>query len=283
MIRCRNCWVRSFFGAVKICVGRALLEDHAGVEEADAVGDLAGEGHLVRRDQHRHPALGELADHLEHLADELRVEGARDLVEEHQLRVHRERPHDRDALLLAAREPVGVLVALVGERRSGRAARRRCASASRRSRPSTVCGASVTFRSTDMCGKRLYDWKTIPIRRRTLFWSTPGAAMSTPSSTIRPASIGSIRFTQRSSVDLPRPGRRRSGTRPRAQRHVEVDPAAAPRSRRTTCARPRARAPAHRIPADCQRCLSRAASQSVKRASGIVIATKSSAATRYGV
>ena len=61
------------------------------------------------------PALGQLADHAQHLGHELRVERARDLVEEHQLGLHRERAHDRDALLLAAREPVRVLVALVGE------------------------------------------------------------------------------------------------------------------------------------------------------------------------
>ena len=61
------------------------------------------------------PPRGELADHVEHLGDELRVERARHLVEEEQLGLHRERPHDRDALLLAAREPVGVLVPLVGE------------------------------------------------------------------------------------------------------------------------------------------------------------------------
>src|SRR6188768_2638306 len=49
----------------------ALLEDHALVEEADAVGDVARERHLVGRDHHRHPALGELADHVQHLGDEL--------------------------------------------------------------------------------------------------------------------------------------------------------------------------------------------------------------------
>jgi hypothetical protein len=38
---------------------------------------------------------------------------ARHLVEEHDARPHRERPHDRDALLLAAREPIRVLVLLV--------------------------------------------------------------------------------------------------------------------------------------------------------------------------
>src|SRR5579862_3060474 len=81
---------------------RALLEDDALVEEADAVGDLAGEAHLVRRDQHRHPAGGELANHLEHLGHELRIERARHLVEQHQLRLHRQCAHDRDPLLLAA-------------------------------------------------------------------------------------------------------------------------------------------------------------------------------------
>ncbi len=36
--------------------GRPLLQDPALVEEADAVRDVAGEAHLVGRDQHRHPA-----------------------------------------------------------------------------------------------------------------------------------------------------------------------------------------------------------------------------------
>ena len=61
------------------------------------------------------PPCRELTDHVEHLRHELRVERARDLVEEDELRLHRERAHDRDALLLAAGEAVGVLVPLVGE------------------------------------------------------------------------------------------------------------------------------------------------------------------------
>src|SRR4051794_16426581 len=94
---------------------RPLLEHDALVEEADAACDLAREAHLVGRDQHRHPAAGELADHLEHLGDELGIKGARDLVEQHQVGLHRERTDDRGALLLPAREAVGVLVELVGE------------------------------------------------------------------------------------------------------------------------------------------------------------------------
>ena len=65
------------------------------------------------------PSRGELADDLEHLGDELGVERARDLVEQHEARLHRERAHDRDALLLAAGEPVGILLALVGEAEAG--------------------------------------------------------------------------------------------------------------------------------------------------------------------
>ncbi len=71
--------------------------------------------------------------------------------------------------------------------------------------PTTFVGASVMLRSTVMCGKRLNDWKTMPMRRRIAFTSTPGAVISSPSTTMRPASIGSSRLTHRSSVDLPEP------------------------------------------------------------------------------
>ena len=110
------------------------------------------------------PPRGELADHVEHLRDELRVERARHLVEQQQLGLHRERAHDRDALLLAAGEPVGVLVPLVGEPEALEQRGRRRARPRARDSRSALRGASVTFSSTVMCGKRLNDWKTIPIR-----------------------------------------------------------------------------------------------------------------------
>ena len=69
----------------------------------------------------------------------------------------------------------------------------------------TLRGASVTLSITLMWGNRLKAWKTIPIRRRIRLTSTPGVEMSSPATTIRPASIGSSRFTQRSSVDFPLP------------------------------------------------------------------------------
>ena len=97
------------------CDGRALLDDDAGIHEDDAVGDLAGEAHLVGDHDHRHAALGEVAHDLEHLADQLRVERARRLVEEHQLGVHGEGPGDGDALLLATGELRGVGGRLVAQ------------------------------------------------------------------------------------------------------------------------------------------------------------------------
>ena len=79
------------------------------------------------------------------------------------------------------------------------------ASASAFDSPSAFLGPSVTLSSTLMCGKRLKAWKTMPMPRRTVLTSTPRAVISLPSTKMRPLSIGSSRFTQRSSVDLPEP------------------------------------------------------------------------------
>ena len=69
------------------------------------------------------PSRGQLAHHVEHLLDQLGVERAGDLVEQHHVRVHRQRPRDRDALLLAARQPLGVLERACRRARPARAAR----------------------------------------------------------------------------------------------------------------------------------------------------------------
>ncbi len=96
-------------------LGWAGLGDDAAVEEADPVRDLAGEAHLVGRDDHRHAAAGQLTDDIEDLGDQLRVEGAGDLVEQEQIGSHRQGPDDRDALLLTAGQSVRELQTLVGE------------------------------------------------------------------------------------------------------------------------------------------------------------------------
>ena len=95
--------------------GRALLENHPGIEKAHAVGNVAGKAHLVGCDHHRHALGRELAYHLEHFGDKLGVECAGDLVEQHQPGFHRECTHDRDPLLLAAGQMVRVGGGLVGQ------------------------------------------------------------------------------------------------------------------------------------------------------------------------
>ena len=66
----------------------------------------------------------------EHFLDELRIESRGHLVEEQQARVHRERPCDRDALLLSAGKRRGIVVAARRRGRRGRASARQCARAS---------------------------------------------------------------------------------------------------------------------------------------------------------
>jgi hypothetical protein len=95
---------------------RTLLDDHALVEEDHPIRDRPRESHLVGDADHRHAGVsGQRLHDIEHLADHLRIEGRRRLVEEHDLRVHGESACDRDALLLAARQLRGVLVCLLGD------------------------------------------------------------------------------------------------------------------------------------------------------------------------
>ena len=117
------------------------------------------------------PSRGEAAHHVEHLADQLGVERRGRLVEQHQLRLHRQRAGDRDALLLAARELRRVGLRACRPARRGRAAARRLArppALARRLAHAT--GASMTFSSAVMCGNRLKRWKTMPISARC--WAT---------------------------------------------------------------------------------------------------------------
>ena len=102
-------------GVSKQLVRGLILLDVTAVEEDGAAADLACEAHLVRHDDHRHAALGEVLHHVEHLADHLGVEGAGRLVEEHDLGVHHQRAHDGDTLLLTAGELAGIGVGAVGK------------------------------------------------------------------------------------------------------------------------------------------------------------------------
>ena len=119
MIRCEELPRTRLARRTEDLLGRPLLEDHSVVEEAHALRDVAGEAHLVGRDQHRHSLGGELSDDRENLGHELGIERARYLVQQEEPWIHRERAHDRDPLLLPAGEPVRVLVPLVREAEAG--------------------------------------------------------------------------------------------------------------------------------------------------------------------
>ena len=107
--------MRACCGALSTDFAGALLDDHAAVDEQHAVGDLAGEAHLVGDDDHGHAVVGELAHHAEHLADQFGIERRGRLVEQDRLGLHRQRARDRDALLLAAGELRRIGIGLVGE------------------------------------------------------------------------------------------------------------------------------------------------------------------------
>ena len=95
--------------------GSVLLEYLALVYEEDTLADLSREAHLVRHADHRHALERELLHQVEHLADHLGVERRRRLVEEDNLRIHRERSDYRHTLLLSAGKGRWVNVSLVLE------------------------------------------------------------------------------------------------------------------------------------------------------------------------
>jgi hypothetical protein len=104
-----------FLGILEEVLGSTDLDDLTLGHEHDAVGDLAGESHLVGDDDHGHAGGGELLHRVEHFADHLGIERGGRLVEEHHLRLHGQRAGDRDALLLTARQLPGVLARLFGD------------------------------------------------------------------------------------------------------------------------------------------------------------------------
>ena len=110
-----NSRVRGCCGRARISCGGPVLDDRAAVHEHDAVATSRAKPSSWVTTIIVMPVRGEVAHHLEHLADELGIERRGRLVEQHELRPHRQRAGDRDALLLAARELDRVGVALVGE------------------------------------------------------------------------------------------------------------------------------------------------------------------------
>ena len=91
-------------GIVDDLAGRALLHDDAAVHKDEVVGHVASETHLVSDDDHGHVLGRQIADDLQHLAGQLRIQRARGLVEEQHVRIHGHGTGDGHALLLTARQ-----------------------------------------------------------------------------------------------------------------------------------------------------------------------------------
>ena len=96
--------------------GRRELLEATGVHDADPVGDGERLLLVVGDEQGRGADLDlDAADLVAQLHAHLGVEGRQRLVEEQHRRLDRERPGQRDALLLAAGELVGVAVGVLAE------------------------------------------------------------------------------------------------------------------------------------------------------------------------
>ena len=114
-----ECLQTRVLGVGEQLLRRLILLNAALVNEDDAVGDFAGKAHLMGDHQHGDAGVGQLFHQLKHFAHHLGVEGAGRLIEEDDVRVHRQRPGDGDALLLAAGQALGVDVGLVGQTYAG--------------------------------------------------------------------------------------------------------------------------------------------------------------------
>ncbi len=88
---------------------RALLDQTAGVQHADALAHLRDHGQVVADEQHARPEPGpQPGDQVEHLGLDRRVQPGGGLVQDQQLRLGRERHRDHDALLHPSRQLVRV-------------------------------------------------------------------------------------------------------------------------------------------------------------------------------
>ncbi len=98
---------------------RRRFDDFSLVHHHHAVGHFAGKAHFVGDDHHGHAVARERFHDVEHFADQFGVECGGRFVEQHELGAHGQRTGDGDALLLAARELVGIGAAAIGQPDAG--------------------------------------------------------------------------------------------------------------------------------------------------------------------
>lgn len=82
--------------------GRPCLDDLTVVKHDDAIRGLSGKAHLMGDNEHGHvPAVREIAQDLEHLTNQLGIEGRRDFIKQHDFGLQGERTRNGDPLLLS--------------------------------------------------------------------------------------------------------------------------------------------------------------------------------------
>jgi YgiT-type zinc finger domain-containing protein len=109
----RNSLVRSCCGLSKNSFGVFCSTIWPWSMKITRLATCLGKAHLVGHAQHGHAFFGQLDHHVEHFLDHFGVERRGRLVEQHDLRLHAQRPGDRHALLLAAGQLPGILVRLL--------------------------------------------------------------------------------------------------------------------------------------------------------------------------
>ena len=176
MIRFRNAARALLLGVAENLLGRALLVHDAAVEEADlASPPRARSPSRGWRAAWSCPRAARSRTMLRTSDDEFGIERRGDLVEQQEHRVHGKRADDGDALLLAARQPVGIFLGLVLEADAGeqrhrpllRFGRRQAQDPDRRQRDVLQHGH---------VREQLKLWNTMPTSRRSALRSTPGPA-----------------------------------------------------------------------------------------------------------
>ena len=85
------------------------LEQCSVVKDMDFVGRAPREAHGVGHDDHRLPCCSKVRHYRQDFFGHLWIQGARWLVKKEDFRLHRQRPRNRDSLLLSTREAPGHL------------------------------------------------------------------------------------------------------------------------------------------------------------------------------
>ena len=96
-------------------LGVALLHDDTAVHKDHAVSYIPGKAHFVSDNDHGHMFLGKLANDLENLTGQFRIQCGGGLVKEKDLRLHSQGTGDGHTLLLSAGELAGIGTSLVGK------------------------------------------------------------------------------------------------------------------------------------------------------------------------